>query len=303
MPRLARMAGSWSAADIPDQNGRFVVVTGATSGIERVTARELARAGARVVLAVRDTGRGGRAASGMPGDVDVRRLDLADLGSVRAFAHGWDGPLDVLVNNAGVMGVPRGRTADGFEVQIGTNHLGHFALTNLLLGRLRDRVVTVSSNMHRMGRIDLEDLNWERRGYQPAAAYGQSKLANLLFALELQRRLDRAGLPLRSLAVHPGWAATNLQGRSGNRMADAGMLLANRFFAQTDEQGARPTLFAVTRDVPGGSYVGPGGFQEWRGLPVLAGRSPAASDLDLAERLWELSARLTGTDFPPVPPG
>src|SRR5262245_54874581 len=206
----------WTAADMPSQEGRTVVVTGANSGIGLVAARELGRAGARVVLAVRDPDRGAKAAESVPGEREVRRLDLSDLASVRAFAEAWDGELDVLVNNAGVMAPPKGLTKDGFELQIGTNHLGHFALTNLLLPSITDRVVTVSSPAHRMGKVHLDDLNWERRRYQRWPAYGQSKLANLLFTLELQRRLDEAGSDVRALAAHPGYAATNLQSHTGS---------------------------------------------------------------------------------------
>ncbi|MGZ4670593.1 MAG: oxidoreductase, partial [Blastococcus sp.] len=253
---------------------------------------------ARVVLAVRDLRRGEQAAATLDGDVSVRHLDLANLDSVRAFAGDWTGALDVLINNAGIMMVPAGLTADGFELQFGTNHLGHFALTNLLLPHVTDRVVTVSSSMHRSGRIDLDDLNWERRPYNATAAYGQSKLANLLFSLELQRRLAEAGSRVRSLAAHPGWAATNLQGRSGSRLMDGGMKLGNRLLAQSDSMGALPTLAAATQDLPGGSYLGPSGFQELRGYPTLVGRTPEASDPELARKLWEASARLTGVDFP-----
>src|SRR3954471_6778072 len=193
------MASKWTAADLPRLEGRTFVVTGANSGIGLAAARELARAGARVVLAVRNTEKGDEAAASVDGDTEVRRLDLADLGSVRAFATAWDGPIDVLVNNAGVMAVPESRTKDGFEMQIGTNHLGPFALTNLLLPHVTDRVVTIASGAHRMGQIDLEDLNWERRRYDRWRAYGQSKLANLLFTMELQRRLleGRPALPPR----------------------------------------------------------------------------------------------------------
>ncbi|MGY1736723.1 oxidoreductase [Geodermatophilus sp. SYSU D00684] len=292
----------WTAADVPDQTGRTAVVTGATSGLGLATARALAERGARVVLAVRDTTRGEAAAAGLPGDVEVRRLDLADLASVRAFAGAWDGPLDVLVNNAGIMMVPEGRTADGFELQFGTNHLGHFALTNLLLPHVTDRVVTLSSGAHRMGAIDLDDLDWERRRYSAERAYGASKLANLLFTLELQRRLTAAGSPVRAMAAHPGWSATNLQGRTGNRLKDAFALLGNRVVAQSAEQGALPTLFAATADLPGGSYAGPDGLGELRGYPTLVGRTAAASDPDLAARLWTASARLTGVDFPAALP-
>jgi NAD(P)-dependent dehydrogenase (short-subunit alcohol dehydrogenase family) len=292
------MTSRWTAADIPSQTGRTAVVTGANSGLGLATARELARAGASVVLAVRNLERGAQAAESIEGDVTVRQLHLADLASVRAFADGWTGDLDVLVNNAGIMMVPAGSTADGFELQFGTNHLGHFALTNLLLPHITDRVVTVSSGLHRSGVIDLDDLNWQRRAYNATGAYGQSKLANLLFTLELQRRLTAAGSPVRALAAHPGYSATNLQGRTGNRVADGGMRLANLVIAQSDARGALPTLAAATRDLPGGSYLGPDGFQEMRGYPVLVGRSAAAGDPELARRLWEASVELTGTDLP-----
>jgi NAD(P)-dependent dehydrogenase (short-subunit alcohol dehydrogenase family) len=296
------MTSRWTAADIPSQAGRTVVVTGANSGLGLVTARELARAGAHVTLAVRDVTRGEQAAASLDGDVAVRHLDLADLDSVAAFAHEWTGELDVLINNAGIMMVPAGLTADGFELQFGTNHLGHFALTNLLLPHVTDRVVTVSSTMHRSGHIDLDDLNWQRRPYNATRAYGQSKLANLLFTLELQRRLAEAGSKVRALGAHPGYAATKLQGRSGSRLMDGGMKLGNLLFAQSDTQGALPTLAAATRALPGGSYLGPDGFQEMRGHPTLVGRTAEASDPELARRLWEESARLTGVDYPAAAP-
>jgi NAD(P)-dependent dehydrogenase (short-subunit alcohol dehydrogenase family) len=292
------MTPRWSTADIPDQTGRTVVVTGASSGLGLVTARELARAGARVVLAVRDAARGAAAAAGIEGTTEVRLLDLADLDSVRAFAGDWDEPLDLLVNNAGIMAVPARVTVDGFESQFGTNHLGHFALTNLLLPRVTDRVVTLSSTMHKVGTIDLDDLNWQTRPYSPERAYGQSKLANLLFTLELQRRLTAAGSPVRALAAHPGWSATNLQSHSGSRARDAVMAVGNRLLATSAEQGALPTLFAATADLPGGSYAGPDGPLELRGQPTLAGRTAAASDVRLAAALWTASAELTGVDFP-----
>jgi NAD(P)-dependent dehydrogenase (short-subunit alcohol dehydrogenase family) len=295
------MAEKWTTAALPKMDGRTVVVTGANSGIGQAAARELGRAGAHVVLAVRDLEKGERAAAEVPGDREVRRLDLADLASVRAFAEAWSGDLDVLVNNAGVMAVPEGRTADGFELQFGTNHLAHFALTGLLLPAITDRVVTVSSGAHRMGRIDLDDLNWERRRYRRWPAYGQSKLANLLFTMELQRRLDEAGSPVRALAAHPGWAATNLQGRSGNAVLDVAMRVSNRFFAQSEAMGALPTLYAVAEDLPGGTYVGPDGRAEQRGHPTVVGRSAAARDADVARRLWERSEELTGVHFPLTP--
>jgi NAD(P)-dependent dehydrogenase (short-subunit alcohol dehydrogenase family) len=296
------MTSTWTTADIPSQAGRTVVVTGGNSGLGLATARALAAAGASVVLAVRDVTRGEQAAAGLPGSVEVRRLDLADLSSVREFAAGWSGALDVLINNAGIMMVPFGRTADGFELQFGTNHLGHFALTNLLLPSITERVVTLSSGLHRSGQIVLDDLNWNRRSYSASGAYGQSKLANLLFTLELQRRLTAAGSAVRATAAHPGYAATNLQGRSGNRLKDAAMALGNRLVAVSGEQGALPTLFAAVAEVPGGSYAGPDG-PVMRGVPTLTGRSPAASDADLARRLWTASAEATGVDFPAQLPG
>jgi NAD(P)-dependent dehydrogenase (short-subunit alcohol dehydrogenase family) len=294
-------SSKWTAQDLPVLAGRTFVITGANSGIGLVAARELARAGARVVLAVRDVTRGRDAAATIAGDTEVRQLDLADLASVRAFAEAWDGELDVLVNNAGVMAIPEQRTADGFEMQIGTNHLGHFALTNLLLPRIADRVVTVSSGAHRMGSIRLDDLNWERGSYQRWRAYGQSKLANLLFTSELQRRLAAAGSEVRAVAAHPGYAATNLQNRTENVLQNALMAVANRVVAQSDEMGALPTLYAATQDLPGDSYVGPDGFQEQRGHPTLVARNGAAQDAATAKRLWTLSEQLTGVTFALAP--
>ncbi|HZA04362.1 MAG TPA: oxidoreductase [Propionibacteriaceae bacterium] len=288
----------WTSADIPDQSGRHVVITGGNSGIGVEAARMLAGAGARVTLAVRNLAKGEQAAAGIGGAVDARELDLTRLDSVRDFAAATDEPVDVLVNNAGVMAVPFSRTADGFETQFGTNHLGPFALTNLLLPRITDRVVTISSGAHRAGRIDLDDLNWQRRPYRRWEAYGQSKLANLLFTLELQRRLTAAGSPVRALAAHPGYSATNLQFHYGNAVVDRAMAVLNRVFGQSAAMGALPTAYAVTQDLPGGSYVGPDGRNEVRGYPTLVGRSAAASDVQLAERLWSASEELTGARFP-----
>jgi NAD(P)-dependent dehydrogenase (short-subunit alcohol dehydrogenase family) len=291
-------SSKWTASDLPDLDGRTAIVTGANSGIGLVAARELARAGARVVLAVRSTEKGRAAAASIQGTVDVRALDLADLASVRAFAAGVDGNVDLLINNAGVMAVPEGRTRDGFELQIGTNHLGHFALTNLLLPQVTGRVVTVSSGAHRMGKIRLDDLNWERGGYQRWPAYGQSKLANLLFTLELQRRLTEAGSDVLAVAAHPGYAATNLQQHTGSFLQNGLMWVANRVVAQSDEMGALPTLYAATQDVPPAGYVGPDSWKEQRGHPTLVGRTSAASDEETARRLWTLSEELTGVAFP-----
>ncbi|MFF8868055.1 oxidoreductase [Streptomyces sp. NPDC015139] len=285
----------WNATHLPDLSGRTAVITGANSGIGLTAAQALARAGAHVVLAVRDLGRGGAAAAKVGGSTEVRRLDLADLDSVHEFAAGWDRPLDVLINNAGVMLLPEQRTKQGFEMQFGTNHLGHFALTNLLLPYVTDRVVTVASAAHRMGdgRIDFEDVNLTR-GYGPQRAYSQSKLANLLFTLELQRRLTEAGSGVRALAAHPGWSATNLQNHAANPVVRVLMRTGNRFLAQDDRAGALPTLYAASQDLPGAAYVGPDGLGEMRGAPTLVGRSAAASDPEAARRLWTLSEELTG---------
>jgi NAD(P)-dependent dehydrogenase (short-subunit alcohol dehydrogenase family) len=289
---------TFSTADLPDMTGHSVIVTGANSGIGAAAARALASTGARVVLAVRSLDKGRAAAATMPGETEVRELDLASLASVREFAAAWDGEIDLLINNAGVMAPPLTRTADGFELQFGTNHLGHFALSNLLLEHVTGRVVTVSSGAHRFGRIDFDDLNWERKPYAAWRAYGQSKLANLLFTAELQRRLSAAGSDVLATAAHPGYAATNLQSHSQRRSQDLIMAMTNRLFAQDEHAGALPTLYAAVADIPGNSFAGPDGFMEQRGAPKLAGRSGAARDMDVARRLWEVSEELTGVRFP-----
>ncbi|HWD75062.1 MAG TPA: oxidoreductase [Solirubrobacteraceae bacterium] len=289
---------TFSTQSIPDMTGRTVIVTGANSGIGKAAAHALAAHNARVVLAVRNTDKGQEAAAEMPGTSEVRRLDLASLASVREFAAGWDGEIDLLINNAGIMIPPYSKTADGFEMQFGTNHLGHFALTNLLLERVTGRVVTVSSTGHRFGAIDFDDLNWERRPYRAWRAYGQSKLANLLFTAELQRRLTAVGSTVRATAAHPGYAATNLQFHSGSRRYDMFSVVANKVVAQDADGGALPTLYAAVAEIPGNSFAGPGGFMEQRGAPKLVNRSSAAMDMDVARRLWDVSEQLTGVRFP-----
>jgi NAD(P)-dependent dehydrogenase (short-subunit alcohol dehydrogenase family) len=288
-------AVKWTADDIPAQDGRTFVITGANSGIGLEAARALGAAGAHVVVACRDTSKGDHAVAELEGDFDVRRLDLADLSSVRAFAAELGRDVDVLIDNAGVMAVPRGQTADGFELQLGTNHLGHFALAGLLLPRIRDRVVTISSQAHRTGRINFGDLQSERH-YQRWIAYGQSKLANLLFMMELARRLDAAGSALRSVAAHPGYSATNLQSHTQS-IQDQLMGIANRLIAQSAAMGALPTLYAATADLPGAAYVGPDGLFEQRGHPKLVDMSGAAKNADAARRLWEISEELTGVRY------
>ena len=287
----------WSAADLPDMSGQKVVVTGASSGIGAATAAALAAAGATVILAVRDVAKGKRVAASMTGHSEVRELMLDDLASVRRFAAGWTGDLDILINNAGIMMVPEARTVDGFERQIGTNHFGPFALTNLLLPHITDRVVTVSSNAHERGRLDLDDLGWQRRPYRSDQAYSDSKLANLLFTFELQRRLTASGSAVRALAVHPGMVRTNLFGHATGIQARM-IAVLGRLLMQDPEHGAQSSLFAATREIPSGSFVEPDGFGHMRGQPAIATASLHARDADMARSLWDLSARLTGVGSP-----
>jgi NAD(P)-dependent dehydrogenase (short-subunit alcohol dehydrogenase family) len=300
----------WSAENIPDQGGRVAVVTGANSGIGYATARELARGGARVLLACRSEARGVEARDRMVGevpgaDVEFTRLDLGDLASVREFAATYPGDrLDLLVNNAGVMALPYGTTADGFETQFGTNHLGHFALTGLLLPTLLAtpgaRVVTVSSTMHALANIDIGDLNSERR-YRRWVAYARSKTANLLFVHELARRLAAHGSDVIAAAAHPGYAATNLQAAgpkmAGRRAAERFVGIGNRFFAQSADAGALPTLYAATApDVAPDSFTGPS-LAGWRGAPAPSWRAPWTRDDRVSQRLWTASEELTAVTY------
>jgi NAD(P)-dependent dehydrogenase (short-subunit alcohol dehydrogenase family) len=302
----------WTAQDIPDQSGRVAVVTGGTSGLGLCSAVELARAGAHVVLTARDAGKGEAALAQVrraapDASAEVAELDLTRLSSVRDFADrvGERHPrLDLLVNNAGVMATEQARTEDGFELQMGTNHLGHVALAARLLPLLLDvpgsRVVTVSSMGHRLGHVDLADLNWQRHRYHRWPAYFRSKLANLLFAFELERRLRRGGAATASLAAHPGFSRTHLgRGHGGllSRLQAAGIVVSDRF-GQSAEQGALPQLRAATDPSLGaGTYVGPGGPGELRGLPVVVRAKATAYDQALAGGLWDLSAELTGAHF------
>jgi NAD(P)-dependent dehydrogenase (short-subunit alcohol dehydrogenase family) len=299
----------WTTGDIPDQGGRSAVVTGANSGLGLVIARELARKGAHVTMACRNLEKGERARreieAAVPGaPVELVELDLASLESVKRFAESFrrthDG-LDLLINNAGVMASPRRKTADGFELQFGTNHLGHFALTGRLIGAMEGRedarVVTLSSQAHRTGRISFDNLAGEHR-YFRWRAYGQSKLANLLFALELERRLSAAGSAVKSMAAHPGYAATNLQSAAAPLPDRLLMKVGNLVIAQSDEMGALPPLYAATEPgLPGGTYAGPDGIGEQRGHPKPVAPSGAARNERLAQKLWDVSEQMTGVSF------
>jgi NAD(P)-dependent dehydrogenase (short-subunit alcohol dehydrogenase family) len=293
------MSDAWTTGRGGRLEGKTVIVTGANSGIGFEAATVFAAKGAHVVFAVRDEKKGRNAAESIAGRTEVRRLDLADLASVREFAEGWTGGIHLLINNAGVLLPPFGHTMDGFEQQFGINHLGHFALTNLLLPHITGRVVTVASSAHRTGSIDFDDVNWVSRRYgNGSGAYAQSKLANLLFTLELQRRLEGAGSSVIATAAHPGMAATNLMSSSENPVMTMIAKVAVWLFAQDAASGAGPTLFAATEPVPGGSYAGPGNRRELAGPPVLVGRSRDATNLDTAYRLWALSEELTGVRYP-----
>ncbi len=288
------MAGTgWTAADLPDLSGRRAVVTGASGGLGEIIAAELAGAGAAVTLAVRDVAKGRAAAGRMSGRTDVRLLDLADLTSVRAFAAAWSGDLDILVNNAGIMQVPQGLTQDGFELQMGTNYLGPFALTLALLPHIRGRVVTVSSQLQSGGHIHLDDLNGEHRSYNALQAYRDAKLANTLFTLELSRRLAAEDNSVRAITSDAGFARTGLAAHVGG-IAGGLQKLSVRMFNDA-AHGAAPTLYAATADISSGSYVGPDGLRHLRGNPEVIDPPKAAQDADLAQKLWDLSDYLTTT--------
>jgi NAD(P)-dependent dehydrogenase (short-subunit alcohol dehydrogenase family) len=285
----------WTSADLPRMDGRTVVITGAGSGVGLIAARELARIGARVVAAVRDPARARPALAGLAGSVEIRQLDVSDLGSIRAFVNATEGGVDVLVNNAGVMDIPAQRTADGFDLQTATNYFGPFVLTNLLADRITDRVVSVTSQLHRRARLDLADLDWRTRADNPMQAYCDSKLALVLFSLELQRRLTAAGSPVRSVLAHPGIATTALAAHSS-----ANRINRLRFLLNDPEHGALPTLYAATQDVPANAYVGPDGLGSVRGHPIVRRPGKRGRDADTASRLWEATATLTGVSAVPA---
>lgn len=294
----------WDSNDIPDQKGRIAIVTGSSSGIGYETARVLANKNAEVIMAVRNLQKGNAAldkikAGYQDADVKVMELDIASLESVRRFTEDFKknySRLDLLINNAGVMMPPYSKTADGFELQFGTNHLGHFALTGLLMDLIinteSSRVVNVSSTSHKSGKIDFDDLDWEKRTYKKMRAYGDSKIANIYFTYELQRNLEKAGSKTIAVASHPGWTATELQRHVGI------VNFLNRFFSQGIDMGALPTLYAaIAPDVKGGDYYGPAGWLEMRGYPKKVESNKLSHDTEIARRLWEVSEKLTGIEY------
>ena len=303
MSSVTTIPRGWDATDIPDLTGKQFLITGGTSGIGKETARELARAGAHVTITARNPAKGAATVAEIARDrVDFKLLDLADLSSVRNFAKEFTSPIDVLILNAGVMATPFSLTKDKFEMQMGTNHLGHFALTGLLQKQIKHRVVAVSSQMHRTARIGnftINDLRNKAKGigaYNPWSAYAYSKLANLLFIHELERRQMRKNWNLEAVAAHPGYADTNLV--TGASVQDRAGALANAMFAQSAERGALPTLCAATYPgLYGASYIGPDGFLEMRGFPKLTRAAAIAYDQRLAKDLWSVSEELTGVTW------
>ena len=300
MSSVTTIPRGWDASNIPDLTGKKFLITGGTSGIGKETARELARAGAQVTITARSAAKGAATVAEIAQDlVDFKLLDLADLSSVRNFAKEFTSPIDVLILNAGVMATPFSLTKDKFEMQIGTNHLGHFALTGLLQKQIKERVVAVSSQMHRTARIgnySIDDMRNKAQGigaYNPWSTYAFSKLANLLFIHELERRQMRNNWKLEAVAAHPGYADTNLV--AGATVQDRAGALANAIFAQSADRGALPTLCAATYPgLYGASYIGPDGFLEMRGFPKLTRAAAIAYDQRLAKDLWSVSEELTG---------
>jgi NAD(P)-dependent dehydrogenase (short-subunit alcohol dehydrogenase family) len=294
----------WTSENVPDQSGRVAVVTGSSSGLGYENARVLANKNAKVIVAVRNQQKGDKAvenikAQNSNADVSVMILDLANLQSVKDFVAEFRKKydrLDLLINNAGVMMPPYGKTADGFELQFGTNHIGHFVLTAQLIDLIEktsgSRIVNVSSMAHNYGDLDFDDLTWEKRSYNKMKSYGDSKIANLYFTYELQRKLDAAGYKTIATASHPGWTATDLQRHAGL------FSFLNFFFAMKVEQGALPTLrAAIDENVKGGDYYGPDGWKEWRGDPVKVDSNQPSKDKSIAQRLWAKTVELAGIDF------
>jgi len=292
------MTDEWTFDNLPDLAGKTYIVTGAAGGIGLITTRELARAGADVVMAVRNPQKGRDAArriGAVRGNIDVRQLDVSSFSSIRVFADAWSGPITGLVNNAGIMMVPRRVTDDGIESQVATNYFGPFALTNALLPHITERVVSISSQLHRMGRLRLKDLTGQKRSYSPWFAYCDSKLDILLFSFELQRRLEQSGSPTRSMIAHPGIAKTNLVGHVGG--VSGWMNQLAQPLLNEAENGALPTLFALTEDIPGNSYVGPDSFGSISGHPAVRKPSSAARNPKNATALWHATTDVVGPQF------
>lgn len=290
----------WGPDRLGDRSGQRVIVTGATNGVGFATARALAHAGAHVILAVRDTDRGEQRAREIGGSTEVSHLDLADLSTVRAFADRLTDPVDILVNNAGVVLVSRRDTVDGFEATIGTNFLGPFALTNLIADRVTDAVVIVGSDAHRMTSLRLDDLDL-RSGWNAQRAYAQSKLADMLWGLELDRRYREAGSSVSVTLTHPGWVRSNLSSVGDGPIAKIGHAVVStvgRVFANDIDAGAAPTLYALTEPLPSGSFVGVEGRLGLKGAPALSGRTAEASNHELAAALWDVAERRTNTHWP-----
>jgi len=294
----------WTSENIPNQKGKVVIVTGSSSGIGFEAARELAKKDATVIIAVRNIEKGNNAANKIRhehknADVHVLEIDLASLDSVKLFVKTFKekfNKLDLLINNAGVMIPPYSKTEDGFELQFGTNHLGHFALTGLLLDLIKNtkgsRIVNVASTAHKAGGLNFDDLNWEKRKYKSWKAYGDSKISNLYFTYELKRKLEEHNIKIKVTAAHPGWTATDLQRHSGL------FSFLNPLFAMKQWQGALPTLRAATdENANSGDYFGPDGWQEWRGYPVKVQSNELSHNESIAKKLWDISEKLTGVTY------
>ncbi len=295
------MSAAWSPTRLGNLTGKRIIVTGATNGVGLGTAQILTRAGAHVILAVRNTGLGAQRAAEMGGSTEVIELDLADLSSVRSFSDRLDADVDILVNNAGAITPARSETADGFEMTIGTNHLGPFALTNLLFPRVRSQIVNVGSGAHKSARLLVDDMHLRSRRWTSMGAYAQSKLAVMLWGLELDRRLRAAESPVVSHLTHPGWVASNLSHVSDKPLmavVHRVVSTAANALANDIEQGAAPTLYCISEPIPPGSYVGVDGRLGLRGGPVLTGRSTLACDYEAAAKVWEFAERETGTALP-----
>jgi len=295
------VTSDWSPTRLGNLSGKRIIVTGATNGVGLATARALARAGAHVIMAVRNLELGAQRATEIGGDTSVVKLDLADQSSVRAFPGQFDGDVDILINNAGLVAPSRSDTVDGFELTIGTNFLGPFALTNLLFNRVGSQIIIVGSDAHKSATIAFDDPHLRSRRWSSFPAYARSKLAVMLWGLELDRRLRAAGSPVTSQLTHPGWVASNLSNVSDTRVMSALHAAAQslaKAIGNDIDAGAAPSLYCISEPIPPGSYVGIDGRFGFKGGPTLSGRAPIACDYDAARRLWEFAETETGTTLP-----